>query len=222
MYVLIYKSQVIDGPKKWNFRSLEKTLQEELNITYRLPVNFTEAIIINNNTKILPATFIYQEYNSKIQKPVDGPWWDFSSGIAVGSYTIGYKRVDEVKSELKDKLKQIRYEKEIAGTTIIIDNKELKISTSRDARNVYLQKYSILDDDATINWKFDDCFINISKEQLKSILVAIDHHVQAVFDWENTMTAAIDSCNTVFELDAIVLEEPNTDSTLADQLLQRR
>jgi hypothetical protein len=143
MYVIVHKNHVIDGPKKWSFRSFEETLREDLNITCRLPTNYTskEAIVIDENTKIMFATFINQEFNGKIQKPVDGPWWDFSTGLAVGSYTIGYKHIDEVKTELKNRLKQLRYEKEIAGTDVELNGQTFRIDTSRDARNIYLQKY---------------------------------------------------------------------------------
>jgi len=208
MYVLVYQDHVINGPRPWNYQSFENTLKEDLEIDYKLPVRYNQPdiIIVNDDTKIYPAAYVDQHYNTKIQRPVDGPWWDFTTGIALGSFTIGYKSLDQIKDELKATLKELRYNKEIAGTTTTIRNQTIKLNTSREVRNTLLQKYIVASITDTVNWKFGDTFITLNREELKTVISAIDVYVQSTFDWEFNLVAQIDSCTTPEQLDNIKLE----------------
>ena len=53
-YVLVNNNQVINGPRAWNYRSFESTLEEDLEIIIKLPMSKTdeEIIVIDENTKI--------------------------------------------------------------------------------------------------------------------------------------------------------------------------
>lgn len=205
MYVLVHKGHVINGPKQWNYRSFENSIEEELGIVHKLPVRYSSSdiIVINEDTKIYPAAYVSQHYNTKIQKPVDGPWWDYSTGVALGSFTIGYKSAEEIKHELKSQLKELRYNKEVAGVALEFNNETIWLDTSRETRNTMVQKLTVLDNTQTVSWKFGNKFLTLNRANLSQIFSAIDTHVQSTFNWEAGLVSQIDACTTPEELDAI-------------------
>lgn len=208
MYVLVSNGRVLNGPRAWSFRSFQNTLQEELNITYNLPVAKTDnaVIHINDTVKIYPAVLDDSApYNSKTQY-LDGPYWDFSNDIATGTFTAKYHDLEHLKLHLKSIVAANRYAKEISGTTCTIQNSLVNVSTSRDTRGNYVQRYLIMGDNDTIDWKFDTFWMSLTKSDMATIVQCIESHIQQQFDWEANKSIEIDLATTHQELDTITLE----------------
>ena len=208
MYVLVSNGRVLNGPRAWSFRSFQNTLQEELDITYNLPVAKTDnaVIHINDTVKIYPAVLDDSApHNSKTQY-LDGPYWDFSNDIATGTFTPKYHELDHLKLHLKSIVAANRYSKEIFGTTCTIQNTLINISTSRETRGNYVQRYLTMGDNDTIDWKFDTFWMSVTKSDMATIVQCIESYIQQQFDWEANKCIEIDLASTHQELDAIALE----------------
>lgn len=207
-YVLVHNNFVINGPREWNYRSFESSLEEDCEIQFKLPMSKKdeEIIEIDENTKIYAAELVYPSYNPKIEYP-HGPFWDFSTGKAIGTFQVLKTPVDLIKSALKEKVAEIRWRKEILGTQTTIQSIDVLLNTERVKRDVYAQKYLLMADDETVQWKFPQQWLTVTKQEMKQIVDCIDSHVQNVFAWEVNKIAAIDSCTTAKQLDAINLEE---------------
>jgi hypothetical protein len=206
-YVLVHNGFVINGPRAWNYRSFESSLEEECEISYKLPMSKSdeEIISIDENTKIYAAELVYPNYNPKIEYP-HGPFWDFSSGKAIGTFQVLETPIDSIKNTLKAQVADIRWRKETSGKKIIIQGTEVFISTSRDQRINYSQKYLLMAESDTVQWKFNEGWLTLSKTELGQIVSAIDSHVESAFTWEGNKNTQ-DACNTAAELDALNLEE---------------
>ena len=207
-YVLINDNFVINGPRTWNARSFESTLDDDLEITLKLPLQKTdeEPIIIDENTRILAAQLVYPGHNEKIEY-LHGPFWDYSDDFATGTFQILPKDIDWVKSNLYQQVADIRYSREISGANTTIQNTTVTIDTSRGNRDIFVQKYLLMGENDTVQWKFPEGWLTITKAELGSVVDAGVKHVQSQFDWEVTKSTEINNCVTLEELDAIKLEE---------------
>jgi hypothetical protein len=208
-YVLANNNHVLNGPRAWNYRSFESTLEEDLEIEYKLPLTKTdeEIITIDENTHIYPARYEYPAYNQKTEY-LHGPFWDFSTGTAIGTFEILPIQIEFIKQSLKQKVAANRYIKENAGTKITIQDTEVSIDTSRDNRNIFVQKYLLMNDTDTIQWKFPETWLTLSKQELGLVVTAADAYIQAQFDWEVTKGIEIDSKTTAEELNLVDIGDP--------------
>jgi hypothetical protein len=208
MYVLVSDNFVLNGPRPWSFRSFDRTLREDLNINYPLPSNKTdgEPIFINETVKILPATFEENpQYNPKIEY-LHGPFWDLTGNVAIGSYIVEYNHIDSVKNTFKSIVTANRYNKEVSGITCTVQNTLVNVSTSRETRGNYVQRYLTMGDNDVIDWKFDTFWMSLTKNDMATIVRSIESHVQQQFDWEANKYIEIDLASTHQELATIALE----------------
>jgi hypothetical protein len=208
MYVLISDSMVINGPKAWSPKSFQNTLRNELNIEVSLPQSKTDnlPIFITETVKILPASLDYSvEHNPKIHY-LHGPFWDFTNDFAVGSFTPQDYSVEFVKGSLKSKIASTRYDREVAGFTTTIQNTQIKVDTSRDGRNIFIQKYLIMSENETVDSKFPEGWFTLTKSELGTIVTGITNHIEFHFNWEASTSLQIDAATSLAELDSIPIE----------------
>ena len=207
-YVLVHNGFVINGPRAWNYRSFESSLEEDCEITYKLPMSKDdeEIITIDDNTKIYAAELVYPDYNPKIEYP-HGPFWDFSSGKAIGTFQVLQTPIELIKNTLKEKIAAVRWNKEVNGFKTTVQGTEVFINTARENRNAFVQRYVLMQENETIQWKFVETWVSLSKAEIGEIASAVASHIQAQFDWEVSKQVEIDACTTAEELDAINLEE---------------
>jgi hypothetical protein len=217
MYLLIEKTHdnmdfVHLGPMNWRPSFFQSVLRDDLDIEFKVPLSNDrgEAIIVNDIARIIPVIDIgiTSEYNPKIQRLV-GPKYNFSETSAEMYYDVEDKTVEVVKEELKPIIAANRYRYEVKGTTVIIQDKQLSVLTTREDRGLYLQAYQLGKDG--VNWKFGSEFLTLSNADLATIVEAVSVHVQSVFDWESAKIAAIDACTTLEELNNLSLVSDNTD-----------
>jgi hypothetical protein len=208
MYVLVSNGRVLNGPRAWSFRSFQNTLQEELDITYNLPLAKTDnaVIHINDTVKIYPAVLDDSApHNSKTQY-LDGPYWDFSNDIATGTFTPKYHDLEHLKLHLKSIVAANRYVKEIAGIQHTIRNTQVTVETDRSTRNIFFQKYLLMTENESVTWKFPETWLALSKTELGTVVSAAATHIENQFIWESNKIFEIESATNHSELDSIALE----------------
>lgn len=209
MFVITQHNKILLGPVEWNASYIASVLQNDLDLAQRPTVLPSDVFKVPYY--ILPEIYVRNavidkpDYNPKIQK-FGGTSWTFDENNGYATHTIIDKEVDEVKGELKNIAASKRWEREHAGATVSIKDTIVKLSTSRDHRRVYIDKLSILKDDETCMWKFDESWLSIDKQNLIDIVRAIDLVVQNAFDWEIQKCNEIDSCDTLQQLDQINLD----------------
>jgi hypothetical protein len=214
MYALIHNSQLILGPIKYNYRLINGEI-EELEIDYQVsPRDYDNVpITIDAATKtyLIPAVEIIPEYDPRFQL-VNNSEWDIveENDIPVRvefSYSISDKTLEQVKEEYKSQVAPERWNKENTTVTVTLYNREITVSTSRENRLAIVSK--VVSDGGVHNYKFNDGeWVEILKDDLVTILNAIDNVVQAAFDWEYAKLTEIDACTTKEDVYNVILREP--------------
>jgi hypothetical protein len=204
-YVLVQNNEtVILGPVFWNFRMFQSELRDEFDLEVSIPQSNEGVYKINDEFSIIPVEESFPSHNTKIEQ-LAGPFYTFTDTLATASYTVVPKSIESVKSELKTIVASNRYGKEVAGTKVTIQGKEVSVSTTRGDRDIFLQALQLGADGK--NWKFDEGFFVLSIVELQSIVGAIVGAVQGAFDWEASKISEIDSAESLEVLDAINLSE---------------
>lgn len=208
MYVLIHKDRVLVGPRDWN-RPMFTTTLDKLNIEYDLmprkaPTDLP--IVIDADTYITYARMEIPEHNAKIETYY-GPFWDLSDeNIALGTYRVKERSLDSIREILVREAADVRYNKEVAGTTVTIQDTTVTLDTSREGRNIFVQQYTLMGEADTVNWKFPEGWLTLTKAELGSAVTAATAHVQGAFDWEKAVVDQITAATTAAELDAIEIQ----------------
>ncbi len=204
-YVLVQNNEtVILGPIFWNFRMFQSELRDEFDLEVSIPQSNEGVYKINEGFSIIPVEETVPSHNTKIEQ-LAGPFYTFTDTLATASYNVVPKSIESVKSELKTIVASNRYGKEVAGTKVTIQGKEISVSTTRGDRDIFLQALQLGADGK--NWKFDEGFFVLSIAELQSIVGAIVGTVQGAFDWEASKINEIDSAESLEVLDAINLSE---------------
>mgnify|MGYP001552579531 CR=1 FL=1 len=202
MYALIHNDRVIIGPKEWNKAFFEfKLKQKKIDFKFisRKPVETLPLILNDQNTRIVPATVVREPINDMIQG-YRGPLWEIEQDSATATYEILTQPLESAKNNYKKLLADERYIKEIAGTTTTVQDTEVSLDTSRDGRAVYTQKYVLMEDTNTINWKFVEGWLELTKTELGDIIKAVEAYIQSTFDWEKDLSDQIDAETVVEDL----------------------
>jgi hypothetical protein len=218
MYVIKHKDRIISGPKEWDPNFFSFALQKE-KIDYRLPRKAPTQLpfVIDENTTVYKAKYVYPEYNSKIEY-LHGPFWSYEGSEAIGTFEVKRTDIQLVKNTLKNRVSDLRYKEEIAGIKVTINDVEVSIDTSREGRTVYYQKLVTMSETETVNWKFKEQWVNLTKTNLQTIVNAIELHVQECFNRELTKITTIESLSSYEELDSFKIgDEPKTLEELVEE-----
>jgi hypothetical protein len=208
MYALIHNNQIQVGPRQWSYSFFKEYLVEEGLDFSALTVREQPTGIHTSTYRIVPVTITKHANVEPIYEQPSGPFWTIYEDRVEGEYKSAPVSIDAVKSILKQKAAEERYKKETSGTKAIISVGEVNLYTDRDTRKTYLEALQLIPDDvSTFNFKFSNGFFPVNKGDLTLIVSTIVTHVQAAFDWEAGIVAAIDSATTIAELKAIVIEE---------------
>ena len=205
MYAIVHNNFVILTQPNWNTRMFTNILAEECNVERRILLADEQnvPIILNENTKILKVGVTTPEYNPKIEW-LDGPIFDIQENIVNATYAVKPLDLTIAKGNLIDKLPALRYEKEKKSIDIKIQDLNINISTDRETRAIFTNKLLAIGEN-TINFKFKEGWLNLTKTDLEYIIQQIDFAVQEAFDWELSKTNEINSCKTLEEINNIVL-----------------
>lgn len=111
------------------------------------------------------------------------------------TYPIIDKTLDEVKYIRKQEVKPERQRRENQVLTLIVNNTEVQVSTSREERLLLTSKLS--SSSGTYNYKFLNTWLGITQQELQYIISEIDSFVQQAYDWELLKLQEIDACETI-------------------------
>lgn len=205
MYVIIHKNRVILGILPWNSQYYTDVLRSRYRITTELPRNEPAPDVfpweIDADTKIVSAQEVRPNIENPLVKYYYGPTWDFLETKVIANYEVIPHAIEDARANYKAKAGTQRYEQEVSGTSITIDDVEYKIETDRSSRTKYIEKYVSMGD--TVNWKFNEGWVVLTKTQMQSIVAAIDTHVQSAYDEELRLNAVIAACETAEQLEAV-------------------
>lgn len=210
-YAIVHKGRVIVGPLAWSQKYFTDVLKIRHRISANIPGQAPEEFpyTIDDNTAIYEATENQPQYNAMVEY-LYGPQWDTAQNPAVATYEVKDLDIDSARGNFKILAAHERYKKEVSGTTVTVQGTDLKLSTLREARDPLVQKYVTMNDGDTVNWKFDQQWLVVSREDVKAAIAAIDQHVQAAFDWEAGIHAQIDAATTSADLLNIEIEPKAT------------
>ena len=205
---------VILGPVDWKPRYISDILSDEFDEN----ITVTKEDALNVPYDIIPGVTarkcisVYENINTKIHR-YEGPFWVYDDANeeyqAVATWEQRNKDINYVKAELKNLVADLRWAKEAKGVTLTIQGTEVWCDTARVNRDIFLQKYTIMPDNTTINWKFQNSvWLELTKAELGTIVSEGSTYIQSCFDWEAEKSVIIDNCTTLAELDALVFVEP--------------
>jgi len=207
MYALVNGQELLLGPITFNYRMINSVLEEELEVEYRVtsqdyqnvPIHFTEDI------KILPARNEIPEYDPRFQT-VSQTIHTITDTEVVFVYTVSDKPLEQIKGEYKVGVKPERQRRENTSIEVTINNSTITVSTDRENRLALTSKY--IAGPGPHNFKFDNgTWLEITTEDLQTIISAIDSKVQEAFDWELAKLQEIDACETkeaVYEVEIVL------------------
>lgn len=224
MYVITHQRNdsidIVLGPVQWSSRFMSAVIQNDLELN-------SNAILNDSDESRVPfelypgiwvrrVTQVFEEILYPNTQAYDTPTWTFTEdNNAIANYSVIYKNVDIIRSELRQKIADKRYEKETSGFTFEIQNQKVKIPTDRNSRLSILNgipgywKFNTVTtatldtfDPVTkkivqkiIDVEFEPVLIQLSSEELASINLAIKAHVQDAYDWEASKYNIMNSFN---------------------------
>ncbi len=216
MFALIYKNRVIVGPMDWNRAIFQGSLERE-GIAVTLPRVAPEdaelPYVINEDAKIMRVEEVRPAMNPMVEYYY-GPLWDVSGNVAVASYEVHDSPIEAARFNFKTQAAEERWKKEVKGTKLNISDTEVTVDTTREGRNIFIQAHATLANDATINWKFPEGWLTLTKAQLGSVVSTATTYVQTCFDWEKTINDQIDSATTKQQLVDIEIVSSQSQQTV--------
>ena len=209
MYAVIYDNRVLVGPMNWN-RGMFQGALERKGVQYSLPRTAPNnlPLTINEHAKIMQVEEIKPELNALVEYYY-GPLWDINETKAIANYEVHDTPIESARYNLKQLAAQERYKKEILGATVTIQEQTVTIDTNRGAKDVFVQKYLLMAESDTVNWKFPETWLPLTKNDLSLAVQAGAQYIQSCFDWELNITEQIDLAETKEQLLAIVIIEQN-------------
>lgn len=217
-YAIVHKNRVILGPVSWSQKYFKTVLKVRHRIdANNIPVNAPSELPleIDADTKIHAVTEVRPEFNPMVEY-LQGPIWDFTNDVIVANYNVLDIPIENARQNFRDLAALERYKKEEAGTTTTLQDTEIFLDTSREGRNIFLQKYLLMGDEDVINWKFPQAWLSITKEELGFVIFVGSSWIQAAFDWEKDINDQINAAETKEQLLAIEIVEESDEEELND------
>jgi hypothetical protein len=209
MFVIVQDNQVVLGPMRWNKYRFENFLAEEYEVTATLPQsNDPETMFtVNDSCVIYPVQGSPDPIYNPVIEMLHGPFWDFSNDLATSSYQVQPIGITAVKNMLIERTVAERYRREIAGISVTIQGTDVSVETDRDTRNILYHTYLITTDTNTVQWKFPNSWMTLTRSDLESVVVAINNYIQEQFAWESAKVAEINACETLDSLSVVTIEK---------------
>jgi hypothetical protein len=208
LYAIKHKNRVVCGPLAWAQKYFATVLKVRHRIDATIPGKPPEEIpfIIDEDTSIHEVVKNEPELDTMTQA-YHGPFWDVSGDVIVANYEVHDLEIASARNNFRAVAAFERYKKEISNVKVEVQGVEVTCDTSRDGRNIFLQKFTLMGDEDTVNWKFPETWLTLAKAELGSIVQAGASHIQAAFDWEKDINDQIDAAETAEELHAIEIVE---------------
>ena len=207
MYAVIYDNRVLVGPMNWN-RGIFQGALERRGVQYSLPRTAPNnlPLTIDEHAKIMQVEEIRPELNALVEYYY-GPLWDVTGTKAIANYEVHDTPIESARYNLKQLAAQERYKKEILGATVTIQEQTVTIDTNRGAKDVFVQKYLLMAESDTVNWKFPETWLTLTKSDLGLCVTAANQYIQQCFDRELNISEQIDQSQNKQELLAVTIVE---------------
>ena len=202
-YILTENKTVLLGPISWKPRFLQSEL-DDLEVDFKIsPIEgYTK---INDELEIFPITSAFIPEHDTNFETLSGPYYTFTDTEASQTYTKINLDIQSIKYNLKSIVTDYRYKIENAGTKIIIQDLEVTIDTARGNRDIFVQKFLLMNNSDTVEWRFPEGWLTLSKAELGSVVSTGNDWIQNSFNVEKLKHDEIDACNTIEELKLIVI-----------------
>ena len=210
---LINNNSLILGPMGFNVRYINSEL-EDLEVEERIsPQSYTDLPIhfSDNETHLVLIEKVVPENDTKYHN-IGNFTWEITKENDVPvkvllTYPIIDKTLEEVKELRKQEVSPYRREKENTTISVNLNGTSVEVSTSREERLLLASKLAA--SPGPHNFKFSNTWLEITTEQLQTIVSEIDVKVQEAFDWELSKLQEIDACETIESVyDVVVREQP--------------
>ena len=197
----------------FNVRYINSEL-EDLEVEERIsPQSYTDLPIhfSDNETHLVLIEKVVPENDTKYHN-IGNFTWEITKENDVPvkvllTYPIIDKTLEEVKELRKQEVSPYRREKENTTISVNLNGTSVEVSTSREERLLLASKLSAAP--GPHNFKFSNTWLEITTEQLQTIVSEIDVKVQEAFDWELSKLQEIDACETIDSVyDVVVREQP--------------
>jgi len=215
-YVLVHNDEVVYGPVHWHSSTMnirlaslciEQSLPEDIFARKQGIVPVNQPTIIDDSTKIYKADMQNEQPEESLFYDNGHIIWDFSSGVAVGTYVAIDKPIEEIKNNLRSKAAQLRFQREFVGTDVTIGGNTYKIMTETISVFWLLKKLTTMEDDETCNWKFmEDKWRVVTKQDVANMFNAVNSYIDSLTDWEYNLVQQINAADTINELKQISIE----------------
>lgn len=221
MFVIVQNDQVIHGPRDWNKKQFDEVLLEECEIEYTLETrnNDNSPIIVSDTVKILPVTKLSEPgFNGRIQR-LNGPFWNLSNTVAEMYFTPADLPIEAVRNFFISIVANARYVKETGGIKLTIQDTEVSVDTARGSRDIFFQAFLSIGETETMNWKFPETWLELTKSDLSLIVSSGRNHIQSCFDWENAWVNRVNAAASLNDIDVLYNElevelKPQTNPTV--------
>jgi hypothetical protein len=206
MYALVNGQELLLGPIAFNYRMINSVLEEELEVEYRVTSQDYKnvPIIITEDIRIIPARNDIPEFDPRFQG-VSQTSRTITDTEVVFYYNVSDKTLEQIKGEYKVGVKPERQRRENTSIEVTINNSTITVSTDRENRLALIAKY--VAGPGPHNFKFDSgTWLQITTEDLQTIIQSIDLKVQEAYDWELAKLQEIDACETkeaVYEVEIV-------------------
>jgi hypothetical protein len=208
---LINNNSLILGPMGFNVRYINSDL-EDLEVEERIsPQSYTDLPIhfSDNQTHLVLIEKVVPENDAKYHNIGNFTWEIIKENEVPVKVLLTYPIIDKTLEEVKELRKQevspYRREKENTTISVNINGTSVEVSTSREERLLLASKLSAAP--GPHNFKFKNTWLEITTEQLQTIVSEIDVKVQEAFDWELSKLQEIDACETIDSVYDVVIRE---------------
>ena len=210
LYAIVHKNRVIVGPLAWAQKYYTDVLKIRHRITANIPGEPPEILpyVVDADTSIHSVVDNTPSYDAMTQY-LYGPTWDLSADIIAANYEVREQEIADARNNFRAVAAFERYKKEVSGAKATVQSLEVSIDTSRDGRNIFVQKYTLMSDGDIVNWKFPEGWLTLTKADLGSVVQAGVLHIQGAFDWEKSIDDQINAAQNAQELHAIPIVEEN-------------
>ena len=203
MFALVNGTELVLGPIEFNYRLINSSLEDDLEIDYRIePSDHSKVpLLITEKIKLLKVVDDKPDYDARYEE-IFLYKYEVINDEAVFYYEKSSIDLDKIKNDYKSKISNERWIRENSGyITHSINDTEVKVSTNRETRISLVTK--LASGSGPYNFKFGDVWVELVAEHIGQIIAKIDQKIQIDFDWELEKINEINSCSSVDELNLI-------------------
>lgn len=215
-YILVQNKQtLLLGPMDWRPRFFQSEINDlvdngDLTTDWIAPPVEPGYVNLGNGFEIFLVLETSKPDFDNDFSQLAGPYFTYDSEGAYESYSIIDHSIDTVKNNLKDLAGKVRQHKENVTDTIAkisVQNKTVSVDVKKDVHTLIHKHYAMNDFATPVKVKFNEGWMQLTKQDLSKIISETNLHVQKHADWEYNIHNKIDATSTIVDLKKLKLEE---------------